>query len=170
MCFTRQKTFQGVSGSYIVRVQCTEARLLSSEPALPTDSEQDTTEQLLNLMGIASFGIMNQCWGQYGFEVAWFCHPGQSGHRGYCWGGSGGTEPGKWSHAVKPINLLKAARVATCQMKNRSKKQDIVLTLSLGIPVSFSCHVYPKIKAIEKVREIELLQLFPWVQWVEEEQ
>jgi len=37
-------------------------------------------------------------------------------------GGQWGTVPGKWSHAVKPDNLLKAARVVTHQMKNRSKK------------------------------------------------
>lgn len=81
-------------------------------------------------------------------------------------GGSKGTVPGKWSHTVKPVNL-KAARVVRCQMKNRSKKQDIVLTLSQSIPVSFSCHVYPKIKDVKKVREIELLQPFFCVQWVE---
>lgn len=86
---------------------------------------------------------------------------------GFIAGGQWGTVPGKWSHPVKPIDLLKAARVVTCQMKDRSKKQDIVLTLSQSIPVSFSCHVYPKIKDIEKVGEIELLQLFPWVQRVE---
>lgn len=83
-------------------------------------------------------------------------------------GGQQGTVPGKWSYAVKPINLLKAARVVTCQMKNRSKTQEIVFTLSQSISISFSCQVYPKVKDIEKVREVELLQL--WVQWAEQEQ
>lgn len=55
-------------------------------------------------------------------------------------------------------------------MKNRSKNQEIVFTLSQSISISFSCQVYPKIKDIEKVREIELLQLFLWVQWAEQEQ
>lgn len=110
------------------------------------------------MRGMASFRVTNR--GSYPFLVAWYGHAGQNGHRGYfC-----GEVRDKWSHTVNPINLLKATRVTTCQMKSTGQKNRNFSHIVTEDPVSLKCHVYLQIKDIKKFRQIVLLQLFLWVE------
>lgn len=109
-------------------------------------------------MGIASFRVTNR--GKCIFEIAWFGHAGQNGHRGYFCGALGD----KWSHTVKPIYLPKAARVVTRQMKSTSEKNRRCSHIVTEDPVSLICYVYLQIKDTKSFRQFVLLQLFLWVE------